>query len=461
MALVIIFHLLMINLFQESSMNTAEKNQIKAAILSFHETCQSCISGKVVRRFEFSVETLDLMSAFGSFPGESRLYWSNREETEVVIGFGVADAVSDSICNDTGAAMDLMTNKLHSCDKGVRFYGGIAFNQQSDVAEEWDEFGAFQFVVPLIELIKRNDSYFVAYNNTFSDLKHLVAILDSVFPEKSNDLIVVKDLHLKREFASSEGQEPWCTMVRDVLDSFSDTLHKVVLARKQPVVSDSVINTVDVMSPLFKRNHSTYNFCFEFLHGIAFVGSSPECLYKREFYTVYCEAVAGTCCVANGDHLSTSTKDLLEHSIVHEQILKDLTSLCSVVSVPRERETLDLSELKHLFSSFSGSLKRGITDSIILHALHPTAAVCGESRNQAMNKIVELESFSRGWYSGPVGWISSDSAEFAVAIRSALVSSNTISVFGGAGIVEQSVPKQEWDETEQKMSQFFDILGCK
>jgi menaquinone-specific isochorismate synthase len=65
--------------------------------------------------------------------------------------------------------------------------------------------------------------------------------------------------------------------------------------------------------------------------------------------------------------------------------------------------------------------------------------------------IRTLEPFSRGWYAAPVGWIGADQAEFAVAIRSALVDAKgTISVYSGAGLVKDSDPEQEWVETELK-----------
>ena len=86
--------------------------------------------------------------------------------------------------------------------------------------------------------------------------------------------------------------------------------------------------------------------------------------------------------------------------------------------------------------------------------MHPTPAVGGTPRSAALAAIRELEPYPRGWYAGPIGWIERDRAEFAVAIRSAMLSGATASVFAGAGIVPGSVPETEWQETQNKAQAF-------
>jgi menaquinone-specific isochorismate synthase len=79
-------------------------------------------------------------------------------------------------------------------------------------------------------------------------------------------------------------------------------------------------------------------------------------------------------------------------------------------------------------------------------------------RETAIAHIRELEGFDRGWYTGPIGWIGRDGAEFAVAIRSALVHGATISVYTGAGIVPGSNADAEWRELENKLADFRSVL---
>jgi menaquinone-specific isochorismate synthase len=106
-----------------------------------------------------------------------------------------------------------------------------------------------------------------------------------------------------------------------------------------------------------------------------------------------------------------------------------------------------------------GTLQEGVSDAEVLDALHPTPAVGGYPRVEAFEEIRDLEPFDRGWYAGPVGWIGADSAEFAVGIRSGLVSGRKLSLFSGAGIVAGSTAEDEWTEIEQKIDDFTRIFG--
>ncbi|MEA3437808.1 MAG: chorismate-binding protein, partial [Thermodesulfobacteriota bacterium] len=73
--------------------------------------------------------------------------------------------------------------------------------------------------------------------------------------------------------------------------------------------------------------------------------------------------------------------------------------------------------------------------------------------------IARLEPFDRGWYAGPVGWISRDAAQFVVGIRSGLIEGPRLHIFSGAGIVDGSIPESEWDEIENKISDFIAVLN--
>ena len=102
----------------------------------------------------------------------------------------------------------------------------------------------------------------------------------------------------------------------------------------------------------------------------------------------------------------------------------------------------------------------GIVD--LVERLHPTPAVGGYPRDRALEAIARLEVIDRGWYAGPFGWAGLDgSGEFAVAIRSGLLSGRTASVFAGAGIVAGSAPKAELAETELKLRPMLAALGAE
>ena len=92
--------------------------------------------------------------------------------------------------------------------------------------------------------------------------------------------------------------------------------------------------------------------------------------------------------------------------------------------------------------------------------LHPTPAVAGTPMKRAMQVIEKLEPHDRGWYAGPVGWIDpKGNGDFFVALRSALVKDEQAHIFVGGGIVSESLPEQEWHETELKLQPIISALS--
>jgi menaquinone-specific isochorismate synthase len=127
--------------------------------------------------------------------------------------------------------------------------------------------------------------------------------------------------------------------------------------------------------------------------------------------------------------------------------------------VDKDISVLKLHQCQHLRTHIEGILEQDNTDADLLRTLHPTPAVGGLPKEGAVRWIAEAEPFDRGWFAGPVGWIGGDSAEFAVGIRSGLVSDTTLSLYAGAGIVPGSEAEQEWAEIENKLSPFVGILA--
>jgi menaquinone-specific isochorismate synthase len=240
-----------------------------------------------------------------------------------------------------------------------------------------------------------------------------------------------------------------------------------VLARRTTLQLSSQVNPIDILTRVKNKNIKTYDFCFQLTEGDAFIGCSPERLFKKQGKVIYSEALAGTRLKGVSDkeqkqfykELTESPKEQLEHDYVFDEVKDCLNDICSRMQVTGQRDVLSLSYLQHFCSRFEGELKDGIKNKDIINSLHPTAAVNGFPRLDARREIDKYESFSRGWFAGPVGWIDRQNADFAVAIRSALVTKKQISLFAGAGLVESSDPDLEWQETENKIKQFLDVIG--
>ena len=84
--------------------------------------------------------------------------------------------------------------------------------------------------------------------------------------------------------------------------------------------------------------------------------------------------------------------------------------------------------------------------------LHPTPAVGGLPRQEALTWLDDHEHLDRGWYAGPIGWIAANgNGEFVVAIRSVLMGPDLASAFAGCGLIADSVPEDEWEESQMKL----------
>jgi isochorismate synthase EntC len=121
------------------------------------------------------------------------------------------------------------------------------------------------------------------------------------------------------------------------------------------------------------------------------------------------------------------------------------------MEVEVEPRVLTLARIHHLETSIRGRALAGEDILSLVEALHPTPAVCGRPRQEALALIGAAEDFDRGWYAGPVGWFDGEGdGDFVPALRSAVGSGDRWRLFAGAGIVKGSDPDAEWDETALK-----------
>jgi menaquinone-specific isochorismate synthase len=262
--------------------------------------------------------------------------------------------------------------------------------------------------------------------------------------------------------------EEWTRMVRWALDAIDGGgLDKVVLARRVALALGATMDPLLVLSHLEPATPGCYHFAVRPANGSAFVGASPERLFRRSDSQVVSEAVAGTRPrgeteaedAALREALLNSPKERREHAFVRDAIRDDLEAVCTSVHVPDEVGELALARGRHLHARLTGTLRPGTTTTDVLKELHPTPAVGGVPTEDAVAAIRAQEPFDRGWYAGPVGWVGRTDAEFAVGLRAGLVEEDQVALFSGAGIVDGSAPDREWEEIEQKIGDFAAILG--
>jgi isochorismate synthase len=238
---------------------------------------------------------------------------------------------------------------------------------------------------------------------------------------------------------------------------------KLVAARRCDVVADG-LDPVSIVARLADDfPHCT---TFLFRRGTrAFVGATPEMLFRTRGRTVESQALAGSL-QAQGvsDHraalLAHSRKNLGEHDVVVRAIVEGLAEHCDAIEHPPEPEIVQVRNLIHLSTPIRAELRAGAHPAGLLETLHPTPAVGGVPRRASIDWIVEHEQAPRGWYSGPIGWIdAAGDATFRVALRCGVVEPGGAHVYTGAGIVADSNPAAEYHETALKQRPMLRALG--
>ena len=424
-------------------------------------------SGWQVRQVQVPINTVDPFLWLHCQKNALKFYWRGRHEKESIASVGVADQMSS--ISGSVRQLNYCRSRLEVIGN-ARYFGGLRFDPTRSVSDEWANFGIYRFFLPRFELHSSKGGAFLSCNLVLPrDQKYKSSILQEI-----SDLILPAhlqsgELQLPIARVDSPSEKEWAQIILHLLNHIEneDDLAKVVLARKVTFSYAEEVDRLLLFKQLQSITHNHFHFYFQFDSASAFMGATPERLYRRQGRYIESEAVAGTGKRAGvnsqdaafASALLESEKDQREHAFVRDGILKSMAPLCDEMQIDSQASVLNLNMGRHLLSKFWGVLKDRVSDIEILEKLHPTSAVGGYPTDQALEAIREAEPFDRGWYSGPVGWIGSDEAEFSVAIRSALVQGNRVSLYSGAGIVQGSLAASEWEEIEQKNSDFIRVLG--
>lgn len=255
----------------------------------------------------------------------------------------------------------------------------------------------------------------------------------------------------------------WLVRVADAVERLgTPELDKVVLARDHALWAKAPFHVRGVASRLASR----FPDCFTFaVRGL--VGATPELLLRRTGREVESEALAGTTGRSDdpardaelGRALAESDKDQWEHRLAADSVDEVLRPRC--VALERTGTYVKrLENVQHLATSFVGQLRDDVHLLDLVAELHPTAAVGGTPRRAALELIEQLEGMDRGRYAGPVGWVDAHGdGELGIALRCAELSGARARLFAGGGIVADSLPEDELEETRIKLLAMQSVLG--
>lgn len=427
-----------------------------------------CYKEPVITRIEIFVKDLELLSWLSQQSSKTKIYGSHQTGLYAIAGVGEALCVSGDQVESHEKIFERLRLYLQSDSKRLQFYGGFCFDQEH-LGREWASFGAYKFVIPQFEVATK-EGFMIFCCNVIQHgqgTKSIEAVLDEL--ERLRwDGQMLKDVAVHLDSRRDEPtQDAWRRNVQSVLSEIRQkNCEKIVLARRTRFEFNKPLNPWLVMQKLKDVTPNSYHFCFQFDGERLFLGASPERLFIRSQNDIQSEALAGTRPRGKSesdDHrlkgeLKSSGKEQHEHRVVVRMIEDGLKSLCQKLDV-HPQEILSVPNGHHLRTRVQGVLENGIKDEQIFQALHPTPAVGGVPTEEALGLIEELEGFSRGWYTGAIGYVGPQQTEFVVAIRSAMVHNKQMIVYAGAGIVEGSTAKDEWQEIEHKIGNFLKVLS--
>ncbi len=401
-------------------------------------------------------------------PRAVKTYWADRDGGEEVAGVGAADMTACAGPAGVHALFEELRRRLDAGGAGTRYFGGMRFDRGRACAPAWRGLATCSFVLPRFELSQRGGDSMLACQWLCSETAEdaLLKEVDTLAFHPAASEGVPAAAGERRDLPDRSG---WEAAVTGTLALLSEgPLEKLVLARRSTFGFTGELDPWACLEALSPGAARCYRFCFiPDPYGSAFLGVSPERLYRRDGRQVLCEAIAGTR-VRDDDvsldrqlerDLMASEKERREQDYVARGVREGMVRLCRSLSADAGPSVVKLRQCQHLMTSFRGVLRDGVGDADLVDALHPTPAVGGYPTDLAVRRIRETEPFDRGWYAGPVGWVGRDRAEFAVAIRSGLVEGSTLSVFAGAGIVAGSAPGDEWRELDYKIGHFTRALN--
>lgn len=407
-------------------------------------------------------EPLDAVRAAGQLFGHSSFFRTPAGDEVASLGIATRFGASGP---ERFANLEVELATLPQLVPEAKVVLGFSFSPQGPTQPEWDGFGAADAIVPQVTIVK-----------TAAGINLVVAVAPGTDGHVTLDLLA--GLTLPGEppppdpgahtVESVPSTIEWQSEVAEAVGAIgAGSLEKVVLARSVQVHSERATDPFGLVHHLGLANPSCYIYA-TVIGDKAFVGASPELLLEQERRRVRINPLAGSAGRGKGDddvavgrQLLSSGKDRSEHAIVVDDLVSRLRSLTSRLDYPDGPSLRRMATVQHLSTEILGELLDDVSTFDVLASIHPTPAVGGMPRTEALAFIDKAEGIDRGWYSGGVGWIDpGGGARVALALRCALIDGKTSRLYAGNGIVGASDPAAELVETRLKFQPLLTLLAA-
>ncbi len=441
-------------------------------------------------------DPLHMFNAFAQLKIGERFYWERPAEKRSLVGVGSTKTIETTgpayVANAATAWRELQTHSfvgilpgnvpVHT--SGPLLVGGFTFDVLNTPTSLWQDFPAGLLILPALLFHCDEEGAAITINSILShpchedDVRRLAVEIEDKLQRLKT--VMAQETMQRPSAEPGDGEHQlamqdllpaaeWREMVASAVEKIrGGEFEKVVLARAVGVGADEPFDILATLLRLRQSYPGAHVFAIQ-RGDRYFVGATPErlvCGVDGQIQTVALAGSARRGATQEEDEqlgreeLLNSPKNQVEHAVVVTTIRNALARLCSRVWVADAPHLLKLKNIQHLETPIIGDLLPGHSILEAIEDLHPTPAVGGYPRLPALAAIRSMEHLDRGWYASPIGWIGmSGNGEFAVALRSALVDGAKATLFAGCGIVADSDPESEYQESCLKLQVMLRGLG--
>jgi isochorismate synthases len=453
----------------------------RKALLSFfnqHDLADK--KGDILVSFAYKIEEINFTSLIDPVLKENKkVFYFNRPEEEITfLAFDDALALKINGENKFYSLGDKISavseNRITNFDKisSIKFpmfVGGTKFYSGKN-ADEWKDFADNDWFIPRFLLFKKGKDYWFIFNilvnKNYPTEDLITRFLEPIYKLNSKEILLPEDIaRIKISIVERERQE-WNNLISDALSKIDGSLFKkVVISRR--IIAD--IKNSPLFNNVVQKLQKNYKNCTTFLYrsgNSVLFGATPEQLLKLKGNELEFDALAGS--GKRGDteeedneialNLLKDKKNTEEHNHVIK-FIKDASS--TYVKNFRQFDTgiKKYSNIQHIYTPIKAVLNSYEQIYNLVDEIFPTPAICGYPKGTSLKYIVENEKFDRGLFSGIIGFISPGEMDLVIAIRSALLKGNNLYIYAGCGIVKDSDPISEFEETEIKMKPILSLFN--
>ncbi|MFN8674196.1 MAG: isochorismate synthase [Candidatus Sericytochromatia bacterium] len=317
--------------------------------------------------------------------------------------------------------------------------------------------------------VEKNDTFLIPFdfkieNNTLLLLNNDNDILKKYeYYNQEVSLSYKNNFFYQEKLIPNYSKQDFCDLVEKIVtDIKQNNTDKIIASRTLKVKLDDNFDSIELFNKLTKKYTNAFISLVCIPNVGTWIGATPETLLDINNKRINTMAVAGTQKFnSKNKEIYWENKEINEHQYVIDYI-KNVFDKYNITYKIEPTTNLIAGSVVHIITKFSGELQNKTNLNNLILDFHPTPAVCGLSKNKAMDFILKNEKHKREYYTGFLGKLNIDNTtSLYVNLRCMQLLKDNAYLYLGNGIVEDSIPEKEWNETESKADILLSVLKSK